>query len=274
MPQPFQFDVIKFDQWLSREKDLAFNTRSAYCQRVKDFLAQVDNQVTGESIAGYLSGLMNERSLGPKTYNCYRDAIVNLVAYLGIEVRIPCQRGLTRRLPDVINTVTFRDEILAALMLVSDNLERDTALFYLMMYCGLRPSTIVALKRESFDLENLRGIYYNKKSDSEHMFFYDQKIRDLILEYFMSEPEGRNAFNVSRSTLNRICLAVKAKVPRFRVRPYLFRHSFATMLLERDFNLKEIQEALGNNSLASVLPYLRVNVSSFQSKYLEKIKVE
>jgi integrase/recombinase XerD len=53
-------------------------------------------------------------------------------------------------------------------------------------------------------------------------------------------------------------IAIKAKV-KMKVTPHTFRHSFATLLLENDVDIKYIQSMLGHSSIVTTQIYTQVN---------------
>jgi site-specific recombinase XerD len=148
------------------------------------------------------------------------------------------------------------------------------AIIYFMFYTGLRASEICNLKRADFDLDNLKAkVRIPVKNKNERFAFYPYKIGVLLRNYFESEPEEYNAFNITISKLQRLIsklnlILVKSK----KFTPHTFRHSFAHLLAEKDIGVRVAQKLLGHKSLASTLIYYDPDIKIVERVYRENIE--
>jgi len=273
LSQPsLQRRIERFAKWL-KVNGYAYNTQEAYIQRIQDFLETVGGEITRDSVEDYLLGLKEKYT--NKTINCYRDAVSTFIGFEEKDIRIPKKLPEERTIPDAITREDFEDRIIPIADLTFRKKRtryKAKAIFYLIFYTGLRPSDIEALKRENIDLENLQGKYFNKKKNEWFVFVFNEKVRCILEQYFCLEEQKKNAFNVTRSAINKMCDRLKKDVPDIRLRPYLYRHSSATMLMRQGFNLLEIKNFLGHNSTRSTERYVKLDNGEFKKKYLERIE--
>jgi integrase len=264
--------IEKFAKWLD-VNGYAYNTREAYIQRIRHFLDTVNGDITADSVEDYFLGL--KKKYTNKTINCYRDAVSTFIRFEEKDIRIPKKLPEERTIPDAITREDFEDRIMPTADWTFRHKRtryKARAIFYLIFYTGLRPSEIEALRRENIDLENLEGKYFNKKKNEWFVFVFNEKVRIILEQYFCLEKQKKNAFNVTRSAINKMCDRLKRDFPGIRLRPYLYRHSSATMLMRQGFNLLEIKNFLGHNSTKSTERYVKLDNAEFKKKYLERIE--
>ncbi len=264
--------IEKFTKWLD-VNGYAYNTREAYIQRIQDFFEAVDGDITADSVEDYFLAL--KKKYTNKTINCYRDAVSTFIRFEGMDLRLPKKLPEEKTIPDAITREDFEDSIIP---MVECSFKHDwmifkvKAIFYLIFYTGLRPSEIEAMRRENIDLNNLEGKYFNKKKNEWFVFVFNEKVRYILEQYFCMEEQKKNAFNITRSGINKMCDRLKGLFPQFRLRPYLYRHSSATRLVKEGFNLLEIKKFLGHNSIRSTERYIKIDNAEFKKKYLDRIK--
>lgn len=261
--------IIEFENWLKLQGK-STNTIANYCPRVDKFLKAIENEFTQEKINSYFLSLQVEYT--NKTINCYRDAIGAYIKFKNLGLILPPPLKTVDRIPDAINIEEFETIIIAAVEEQFQKVEKVKAIFYLLMYSGLRPGEVAGLKRKDIDLKNCQGFVYRQKNRIEDIFIFTEKVAALMKIYFLDEEEESNAFNITARGIGMMCEKIKADCPNIHLRPYLFRHSSATRLLEEGFNLIEIQNFLGHRSSGSVQKYLRVTKDGLKKKYLERIK--
>jgi integrase/recombinase XerD len=157
---------------------------------------------------------------------------------------------------------------------------RNFAVLELLFATGARVSEIANIRRENFNLLTghltLRG-----KGDKERVIhicnketLYALKEYHTLFEQQMSPSGGwffvnRMGHKLSDQSIRNLVkqTAREAGLTR-RVTPHVFRHSFATLLLEKDVDIKYIQSLLGHSSIVTTQIYTHVNAAK-QKRILE-----
>lgn len=148
------------------------------------------------------------------------------------------------------------------------NSPRDKAILQ-ALYCGLRVSEVVGLRRQDVDLENRKISVRNGKGGKDRIIPMSNVLAELLKEYLQTLLEGAKAkiFDLTIKGVEDIVSACagRAKI-RKRVTPHKLRHSFATHLLENGTDIRYIQKLLGHSNLNTTQIYAQVT-----DKALDKI---
>lgn len=148
---------------------------------------------------------------------------------------------------------------------------RNIVIIELLFSTGARVSEIADLKEASVNL-NTGSIIIKGKGNKERIIqVCNSEAIAILKEYHkafkpkMEHAGGHfliNRFNkkLSDQSIRNIVkkLARQAGLVK-RVTPHLFRHSFATLLLEKDVDIKYIQALLGHSSIMTTQIYTHVN---------------
>lgn len=147
---------------------------------------------------------------------------------------------------------------------------RNIAVLELLFSTGARVSEIAWLKPDSINLRT--GIITIKgKGNKERIIQICNKETSLVLnQYYALYKEQINAsgwflinrFNqrmTDQSIRNMVKKTAKEAALSKVITPHIFRHSFATLLLERDVDIKYIQSLLGHSSITTTQIYTHVN---------------
>lgn len=144
---------------------------------------------------------------------------------------------------------------------------RDKAVFELLYATGLRISELTSLKWSDVNLEAclLRVLGKGKK---ERIVPFHQTAKTILLQYGAAAREKFKTVNdyiflnnrgkpITPRAIEMIVQDSYNKImdTKKHVYPHLFRHSFATHLLQRGANLRIIQELLGHSSLGTTEKY-------------------
>lgn len=150
---------------------------------------------------------------------------------------------------------------------------RDAAILELLFAVGIRVAELCALRFE--DLDTDAGVFHiNGKGNRERtLHVADQEVQQVLADYLMvrrSVPVGHSYLFLSRfqeplstqGVRNLVDKYAKAAGIRKRVTPHVFRHSFATLLLESGVDIKYVQDFLGHSSISTTQIYLHLSEKS------------
>ena len=140
------------------------------------------------------------------------------------------------------------------------------ALISLAYATGMRRNEILQLRPEDIDsARNMIVVKYGKGGKQRQIPINNSLIKILREYYKLYRPskflfEGyRIGLSYSATSFCRILRKAckKAKINK-RVTPHTLRHSFATHMLERGLNLKQLQLILGHNAMKTTSIYLHL----------------
>lgn len=174
------------------------------------------------------------------------------------------------------------DEFHKALSLLITNNKKThplkiKAIFLFLFFTGVRISEFIQLKRSYFDLESGRAIIRGRiKNHTEKIVMFKtpkKEVINAIKDYFSIEPEGENAFNISKPTLTTLIRNFNVFTPLNKnISAHSFRHSFARLCARNGVNIRATQKLLGHNCIASTAIYYDLTEDEIQDEYMKKIR--
>jgi len=99
--------------------------------------------------------------------------------------------------------------------------------------------------------EAIRRKHYSPRTEETYLHW----IRRFILFHGKRHPKDMGAAEVEAFLTH--LAAQAARIPK-RVSPHVFRHSFATHLLENGYDIRTVQELLGHKDVKTTLIYTHV----------------
>lgn len=171
-----------------------------------------------------------------------------------------------------------KDEILDLIYIAQSlfriNPYKIKAILLFMLYTGVRKSEIINLKRDDIDLDNNTAIIkLPTKTKTEGLVFYPDMVKQALIDYFNTEPEKTNAFNISRNKINWIFKRLNDYVPSGKkLTPHIMRHSFGAMLAKNMIDIRVAQKLLRHKSLHTTLIYYDPDIETIKDIYHKKIK--
>jgi Site-specific recombinase XerD len=149
---------------------------------------------------------------------------------------------------------------------------RDIAVIEVLFATGIRISELCSLTPLDIDLENQNLLIYGKGSKERMIQIGNKEVIKALIEYqeiFKYEIEKSGFYFVNRLNQRLSEQSVRFMINRYadlgkiklHITPHMFRHSFATMLLEEDVDIRYIQKMLGHSSITTTEIYTHVSIA-------------
>lgn len=286
--------IEEYLQYCHVRKCLNVKTLRAYRADLSDFQQYMTHQnvdfLDKKAIGDYVDTLHDTKA--PRTVKRKISSLQAFYHYLLLTEEItdnPLQRldlsfKLPQRLPRYIpNHILniFYQELYAQLDKASTTYQlkcavRNVAVIELLFATGLRISELCALTQESVNLDD-QEIRIHGKGNKERLIHLTEAVTiNALLKYsllFETEMKKSNYFFLNKcgrplspqSVRNMINQLTGTASISMHITPHMFRHSFATGLVNQDVDIRCIQEILGHSSIRTTEIYTHVSLSKQRS---------
>lgn len=276
--------------YCKQQKDLDPKSVKAYridLEQLERYLGGRESLISKESILDYISFLnanykarsVKRKVASIKAFCGYLSEVgeLEINPFSGIRLKLPQSRNLPRTIPlRVIEAMLLEAHSQAEKATTDANRRsalRETAVMELLFATGMRVSELCGLKRQEVDLEE-GSVWVRGKGRKERLIQIEntEVLRSLV-EYREAEFESdASSFFLNRChrplsdqsvrmILNKYAQQVKATQ---HITPHMFRHTFATLLLDADVDLRYIQRLLGHSSISTTQIYTHVSSSKLR----------
>lgn len=270
------------------EKNLSKKTLAAYQTDLEQFIAYIKseniNKVDKEIIKCYFRHISG---LKPKTIKRKIATVKALFNFLEFEDeisenpfrKIKVQIKEAKELPTVMTLSEIKQVFKIVYAELKDKEEgsfsykeklRDVAVLELLFATGIRVSELVTLQPQNIDLKS-NYIIVNGKGNKERVIqLANKEALSALKNYF--KVFACKIYESGYFFVNRLNSRLSAQSVRFMIKkyateakilknitPHTFRHTFATLLLEQDVDIKYIQHLLGHSSIITTQIYTHVN---------------
>lgn len=152
------------------------------------------------------------------------------------------------------------------------NALRDIAVCEMLFATGMRISELCSLRVQDVNLQDGTILIYGKGSKERRLQIGNGDVISILEKYktdFHYEIANCQSFFVSQSGRPLSAQTVRRMLRKYaelagielHITPHMFRHTFATSLLEADVDIRYIQEMLGHSSINITEIYTHVAVS-------------
>ena len=282
--------IEKFHSYIANERRMAAGTVHNYVTDLYDFAQWLEAQditsldeVTAREVRSWQMEHM-DRGENPGTVKRRLSSLSSFFRYLrrhnlfdsDIMAKVSAPRQ-PKRLP-----VFFKEGELEHLYdegLFPDDFrgQRDKLMLRMLYETGIRRSELAGLKVQSVDFSSLT-IKVLGKRNKERIVPIESELAHNISEYIALKEQEKGAsewlfvgLKGGQITVEDIYNTVKKYMPLLsnadRISPHVFRHSFATHILNEGGNIQAIKELLGHADLATTEVYTHVTREHLKEVY-------
>lgn len=282
-------ELDEFLKYFLSVKSGSSKTEDSYRRDIDRFIAFMNDRgiksfknVTNEDALDYTvllkSGKITRGKISNSTYARNLCSLRSLYRYLILTHK--CELNpfnsfkkirVEKHLPDVL-TFDQVEELLDSFDLNKPIEIRNRCIVETMYACGLRLSEVCALKYCDIDFEqNVLSVvgkgnkervvtFYPRLKELMELYIeqYRSKTVDSDYEYFFVSNRGDTLSN------RQIQLILESMQKRTSIQvhlhPHMFRHSFATHLLDNGADLRSVQELLGHENISTTQLYTHLTL--------------
>ncbi|MCM2325598.1 MAG: tyrosine-type recombinase/integrase [Candidatus Woesearchaeota archaeon] len=260
-------DIIEKIKKEGSRMKLSRFTIETYNSHIMDFFrfAKKDvSKVTKGDIRDYLNHL-SDRKLSGNSMN---------VALASIKFMLRIQRKNWKidtrysRRPKAIPVFLTKTEIKKLLMAIQN--KKHYLIVALLYSAGLRVSELINLKVKDLCISEGYGFVRHGKGNKDRIFIIARALRDEIDTWTHGADPESYVFSARNEMLSRKTVYVLVKYYsrlagiRKNVHPHTLRHSFATHLVENNYQLETVQNVLGHESPQTTQVYIHAALPRFK----------
>ena len=254
----YKKDLLEYNSFLEENKYLFSNFDYAKCVNYLNYLN--NKKLSKTSISRKLSSL--------RTF--YKYLVLNQKVDSNPFLLISSPKK-EKKLPKYINYNNI-DEIFSIPNMNTTEGQRQRLILEILYSCGIRISELVNIKIKDIDFDDRTIIIFGKGSKERIVRFgdyandilklYINNTRDKLLKGIKSDyllvGEKREKLT-TRRVEQIIDDIIRQTSIKLNITPHMFRHTFATHLLDNGCELLAVQELLGHESLSSTEVYTHVS---------------
>ena len=288
-------DLEDFKGYLLAEKNFSEHTAKAYYSDILSYLIWLGDEACEcadySKIRDYLH-FIQKFDYKKTTLARKIASIRTFYKYLSREKKIdnnPAQNIISpkrpKSLPKFLSTEEI-EEILNNINISTPAGYRNRAILELLWASGMRVSELSNLNFGNLNLENNEITVFGKGAKERIILITDRAktylqkyieiARPLVAKGFDIPPVTDNSpvfinktgyrlqTRMVRNVINEI--VEKIELPK-KVTPHMFRHSFATHLIENGADLRVVQELLGHASISNTQIYTHISMQHMKDVY-------
>lgn len=285
-----QTNIENYLNYCQYQKRLDSKTLKAYRIDLAQFQSQIPSAVISEITPELLEHYIVElhRRYKPKTVKRKLASLKALFRYfeykellernpfqkIQVKFREPVILPKTIPLPTVEHFLSaiYSQYKNAGTVYQKRNALRDAAVIELLFATGMRISELCSLEKNDINLSERTILIYGKGAKERKIQIGNDTVASILEDYrndFSTEINRCGYFFVNQNGQRLSDQAVRRMINKYtalaaidlHITPHMFRHTFATSLLEADVDIRYIQEMLGHSSITITEIYTHVAMS-------------
>ena len=291
--------IASYLDHLRIERGLSHNSIESYRRDLEKFEALLNQKSQGfdsldESVMSALIGELTLSGLSAPSVNRFISTLKGFYKYCATEFLIANPMidinlfKTSRKLPKALSVEEILRLINSADIPADPTSLRDRAILELLYGTGARVAELVGIdisdiSTDTFEGEEIRILKLHGKGTKERLVPLGKFAAEAVDNYLVrlrpallakNSQNERALFLNSRGTrLSRqsawstVLKAAKATGLEGRVSPHVFRHSYATHLLDGGADIRVVQELLGHASVTTTQIYTLVTIDKVRESY-------
>ena len=256
-----------YKEFLLSEKNLSQNTINNYLVDLKQFLIFfVKFESINQNIEKYISSL-RKKNISNSSINRKISSLKNFLKFLHSEkiikdINLDIFESLnnSKKIPKAIQKEEINRIFNSLNESKSINKNIYIIILKLMYLSGLRISEALSLKWSDLSKADMTLNIYGKGSKERKSYltsdFFDTLFSLKKDEGFIFSINGKR---ISVRSVNKFLdKAYKEGLIDYKISSHVFRHSFATSMLENEADIRHIQKLLGHSSISTTEIYTKV----------------
>jgi tyrosine recombinase XerC len=290
-------DLEDFKSYITVEKNFSDHTAKAYYADILAYLIWLDEtgceEVNLEKVREYLHHI--------QIYNYKKTTLARKIAslrtfykYLQREKKVETNPAVNlispkrpKSLPKFI-TMEEIEQILNNINIDTPAGYRNRTILELLWASGMRISELSGLNFGNLNLENNEITVFGKGAKERIILITDRAktylqnyintVRPLVAKDYTLPPVNdespvfinKTGYRLQPKTVRNVIneTVEKIELPK-HVTPHMFRHSFATHLIENGADLRVVQELLGHASISNTQIYTHISTQHMKEVYNE-----
>jgi integrase/recombinase XerC len=285
--------ISKFIEYLKYQKNYSSYTCKNYYEDLKEYNSFLNiehikyDEMNYKLCLNYLSYL-NENNNSKSTISRKLSSLRTFYKYLVFENKVKSNPFLLvsspkkeKKIPKFINYNNL-EEIFNVPDIESSLGQRERLILELLYASGVRISELVNIKIKDIDFSSKSILIFGKGSKERIVYYgeyaeeiinlYLEDARDKLLDGVKSEYliVGKKREKLTTRRIEQIIDDIIDKTSlKMNITPHMFRHTFATHLLDQGCDLLVVQELLGHESLSSTEIYTHVSNEHLREVFLK-----
>ena len=281
------------------ERGLSTNSVESYKRDLSKFETSLAEKALyfdqlSDSDISLLIGELTAGGLAPSSINRFLSSLKGFYKYCALEYQIENpmvdvnQFKLARKLPKALSVEDVSRLIDSTNSPSDPQALRDRAILEILYGTGARVAELVGIdvgdiSKDSFDGEEITILKLRGKGSKERLVPLGKFAIEAIENYLVrtrpallaKNSQGERALFLNsrgtrltrQSAWSTVLKAAKASGLEGRVSPHVFRHSYATHLLDGGADIRVVQELLGHASVTTTQIYTLVTIDKVRESY-------